>query len=84
MTGLTSLESRRNRGDPIEVFKIFKGFSKVDYKYFFQLVNHSKTRGNKYKLVKSRSRLDIRKHFFSQRVVNKWNRLPNSVVEQNQ
>ena len=81
ITGLTTLEARRTRGDLIEVFKIVKGFSKVDCKYFFQLADNSKTRGNKYKLVKSRSRLDIRKHFFSQRVVNEWNKLPNSVVE---
>ena len=81
ITGLPTLEARRNRGDLIEVFKILKGFSKVDYKHYFQLVNSSKTRGNKYKLVKSRSRLDIRKHFFSQRVVNEWNKLPDSVIE---
>src|SRR5881296_1328807 len=67
ITGLSTLEDRRNRGDLIEVFKILRGFSKVDYRHYFQLVNSSKTRGNKYKLVKSRSRLDIRKHFFSQR-----------------
>src|SRR3989442_374839 len=81
ITGLPTMEARRKRGDLIEVFKILKGFSKVDYKHYFQLVNSSKTRGNKYKLVKSRSRLDIRKHFFSQRVVNGWNKLPDSVVE---
>ena len=30
-------------------------------------------------LVKSQSRLDIRRYSFSQRVVNPWNDLPNSV-----
>ena len=34
ITGLTSLEARRNRGDLIEGFKILKGFSKVDSKHF--------------------------------------------------
>jgi len=32
------------------------------------------------KLTKKRSRLDTRKFFFSQRVVNGWNRLPVAVV----
>ena len=32
------------------------------------------------KLVKERSRLDTRKFFFSQRVVNAWNRLLAAVV----
>jgi len=41
----------------------------------------SKTRGHRYKLAKKRSRLDIRKHFFSQRIVNQWNNLPEAVVE---
>src|SRR6267154_6881367 len=66
MTGLSTLEARRNRGDLIEVFKLLKGFSKVDYKHFFQLVNSSKTRGNKYKLVKSIYNVDLIYFDFSQ------------------
>ena len=50
ITGLTTLEDRRNRGDLIEVFKILKGFNKVDCKHFLKLVDNSKTRGNKFKL----------------------------------
>ena len=80
-TGLTTLEERRTRGDLIEVFKMVKGLNKSDYRKFFAIVKNSKTRRHKFKFVKNRTRLDIRKHFFSQRVVEEWNKLPNSVVE---
>ena len=42
---------------------------------------NSRTREPDYKLLKRRSRLDIRKHSLSQTVVNKWNELPELVVE---
>ena len=38
------------------------------------------TRGHQLKLEKGRSRLDVRKHFFTQRVVNLWNALPVNLV----
>lgn len=80
LTGLTTLEERRNRGDMIETFKIMKGITKVDKNKFFKLNEGARTRGNDYKLSKNRCRLDLRKNFFSNRVVNRWNGLPNNVV----
>ena len=81
VAGLTTLEERRIRGDMIEVFKILKGINKCDRDNWFQLANNNRTRGHRFKLIKNRSRLDIRKHFFSQRVVNDWNNLPEEVVD---
>ena len=44
-------------------------------------MSNNRTRGHKLKIVKNRSRSNIRKNFLSQRVVNDWNALPVIVVE---
>ena len=38
--GLITLETRRLRGNMIEVFKIFKGFDDVKVTYFFHFVKY--------------------------------------------
>ena len=61
---LLTLEDRRLRGDLIQVFKILKGFDKVNYQNFFELDQDTSRRGHTLTLVKPRARLDVRNIFF--------------------
>ena len=80
--GLTSLKDRRVRGDMIEVYKLISGKEQIESGQFFTLAdNRYGLRGHELKIAKERARLDTRKFFFSQRVVNGWNRLPAHVVK---
>ena len=78
--GLTTLERRRLREDQIEVFKILNGYENIDRNMFFSLKKDSRTRGHEVKLIKDQCRLDIRKHSFSQRTINEWNKLSTDCV----
>jgi len=71
-----SLETRRVRGDLIEVFKFINGSSTIDADVFFEY-DKGYRRGHSKKLYKRRSRLDIRKFLFGKRVMDKWNNFHN-------
>ena len=80
---LFKLSDRRERGDMISMYKIMHNLVNIDANSLFQMNNTSSTRGHLYKLYPVRNNTDIRRCFYTQRVVAPWNRLPNHVVTSN-
>ena len=65
----------------IEVFKIVTGKYDSETVVPLELTESIRTRGNKYKLIKKQVKYDLRKFYFTNRVVDVWNSLPDYVVD---
>jgi hypothetical protein len=74
-----SLVSRRLKTDLHEVYKYLHDMYKTD-KHLYFTQSQLTLRGHSLKLVKPQARTLIRSNFFSHRVINSWNSLPDTMV----
>ena len=81
MLGLFIQEKRRLWGDLITAFQYLKVACRKDGENLFSKACCDTTRNNGFELREGRFTLDIRKKFFTTRVVKCWKRLPREVVQ---
>ena len=77
---LWTLQGRRVRADLIEVFKLINGLTNLKFEVFFEFDTNSRTRGHARKLIKNRFNRDLRQHFFTERIIDIWNKLDDQTV----
>ena len=65
----------------IFVYKIFNNLCAIKPCDLFNVNNASRTRGHKYKISVPMAVLEVRRRFFSHRVVHWWNLLRSDTVE---
>ncbi len=64
----------------IQVFKFIHGIWNYNMEDFLEPVSDQRTRGHQHKLYKRRWETALRGHYFTHRVVNLWNELPEEVT----
>ena len=79
---LPRLYDRRIRGDMIETYKIVSGVENLNSRRLFQMSTFQ-GRSHSKKLYPKYARLNLRKHWFTQRVIAKWNSLSQDEVVAN-
>jgi len=79
---LPTLKYRRLRGDIIELYKMVTGKYDSDASIDFKFISYlsTLTRGNKYKIFQDHVQYNLRKYFFSNRVIQIWKSMPDFVV----
>ena len=73
------LSVRRYRADMRETYKLLNNAYKVNPDIYFKL-KHDNLRGHSKKVHKQRARTEIRRQFFTNRVVDAWNDLDEHTV----
>ena len=77
---LQSLEHRRLQFDLVTCFKIIHNQLCLDSSDFFIFSPNNRSRGHPFRLIVPLVKSNIKKHFFSCRVVHPWNHLPSIMI----
>ena len=75
-----SLQCRRVKADLMFCYKLLHGLIDIKTDDFITFSCNSNLRGNRYKLAKSLTTTTRDANFYSNRIVNIWNDLPDSIV----
>ena len=78
--GMDSLEARREWLDMVQTYKIVKEVDNVDRTHWFTMRGEEGSHGTRatqggLNIIGKRSKLEVRRNFYSQRVVDNWNGL---------
>ena len=77
----TKATLRQIRGDMIQVFKIANNYyDTTTTKSLFNFSNNTRLRGHNLKIIKQTVNKSKYANFFTNRVVNTWNKLPSHIV----
>ena len=82
--GLNTLQNRRRKLDLIQCFRVLRGTDDIRENMFIKVKdthNRETRQSMKDNLAKEKNKLDLRKNFFSQRVISDWNNLPQWLKE---
>ena len=78
--GLTTLEERRHQIDMLQVYKVLNGKDKVQSENWFVMAANgeraTRAAADPLNLRIPAPRLEVRRHFFTQRVPEPWNKIP--------
>ena len=80
---IITLERRRLHSDLVFCYKLLNGLIGGPPEQYGLILSNRQSRGNSFKLVINNPRIDARKYFFSSRVCEPWNSLPDSLVRLN-
>ena len=86
--GMVTLETRRQRGDLIQAYKVLSGKDRVDASKWFSFAQPREvgatTRAltGRLNVIRNEGRTEVRRNFWSVRVCDQWNSLPDHVKEQ--